>query len=202
MHTRESSGASTRESREPGTERSRQPTVTLIRVMPAKGGSSRLPGSAVIGGGVIGLSVARPRSPGRAGPSACIGPNHPGVGWWRRACVSALHSEGWPVFGSGLAEVVARRVSRRLCPRAPSLTGSLVVAFDRADAAHSEHHRGLSEQGHPVLHTLLCPAISNWLSPRRTAFWLRRSLPSTIGRWSVRAGGPFLSGSVCRWAAP
>src|ERR1700741_2927992 len=94
---------------------------------------------AVIGGGVIGLSVARRAA--QAGWSVRVHRTGDPGAWWVAAGMLAPHSEGWPgeerLLGLGLG-------SRKMWPDGvlgglpddvSTAPGSLVVAFDRADAA-------------------------------------------------------------------
>ena len=113
---------------------------------------------AVVGGGVIGLSVAR-----RAALDGWTVRVHrtedPGAGWVA-AGMLAPHSEGWPgeerLLGLGLASLKLWHGGflDGLSDDVISARGSLVVAFDRADA---EDLRTIGEwlagQGHPVTFT-------------------------------------------------
>ena len=76
---------------------------------------------AVVGGGVIGLSVARRAA--LDGWTVRVHRTDDHGAWWVAAGMLAPHSEGWPgeerllAIGPGVAEVVARRVSRRTARR-------------------------------------------------------------------------------------
>ncbi|MCH9703101.1 MAG: glycine oxidase ThiO [Actinomycetia bacterium] len=119
---------------------------------------------AVIGGGVIGLSVARRAA--REGLSVRVHrPSAPGAGGdhvepgasWVAGGMLAPHSEGWPgeerLLRLGLAslEMWHRGFLEGLPPLVVTARGSLVVAVDRADIADLKTvGEWLSAQGHPV----------------------------------------------------
>jgi glycine oxidase len=114
---------------------------------------------AVIGGGVIGLSVAR-----RAAQSGWTVRVHrsaqPGASWVAGGML-APHSEGWPgedrLLRLGLASLALWHGEGRgsfldgLPPEVVTARESLVVAVDRADAADLKTvGEWLAAQGHPV----------------------------------------------------
>lgn len=119
---------------------------------------------AVIGGGVIGLSVARRAAqeglsvrvhrPGGQAPGA--GQRELGASWVAGGML-APHSEGWPgeerLLRLGLAslEMWHRGFLDGLPAQVVTARGSLVVAVDRADVADLKTvGEWLSAQGHPV----------------------------------------------------
>ena len=122
---------------------------------------------AVIGGGVIGLSIARRaaqdglavrvhRPGGREGSDPGKGPGDPGASWVAGGML-APHSEGWPgeerLLRLGLAslELWNRGFLDGLPSEVVAARGSLVVAVDRADVADLKTvGQWLSDQGHPV----------------------------------------------------
>src|SRR6201994_4817209 len=121
--------------------------------MPSDSGSL-----AVIGGGVIGLSVARRAA--KAGWTVRVHRSGQPGAWWVAAGMLAPHSEGWPgeerLLGLRLAPLKLWDGDFLHGPPARVITarGSLVVAFDRADAADLKTIGGwLSGQGHPVSFT-------------------------------------------------
>ena len=113
---------------------------------------------AVIGGGVIGLSVAR-RAALDGWTVRVHRTNDPGAGWVA-AGMLAPHSEGWPgeerLLALGLASLKLWHGGflEGLPDSVIAAHGSLVVAFDRADAADLRTiGEWLSGQGHPVAFT-------------------------------------------------
>ncbi len=117
---------------------------------------------AVIGGGVIGLSVAR-RPRWTAGRCGCTGPADPGASWVAGGML-APHSEGWPgeerLLRLGLESLALWRETGPgsfldgLPDRVITARESLVVAVDRADAADLQTvGEWLAAQGHPVTET-------------------------------------------------
>ncbi len=133
--------------------------------MPAKGGRGCRPnlqgrptGSvAVIGGGVIGLSVARRAA--QAGWSVRVHrTGDPGASWVAGGML-APHSEGWPgeerLLRLGLESLRLWREGGfldGLPPEVITARESLVVAVDRADVADLRTVADwLSAQGHPVV---------------------------------------------------
>lgn len=117
-----------------------------------------MPGSlAVIGGGVIGLSVARRAA--QAGWSVRVHrTGEPGASWVA-AGMLAPHSEGWPgeerLLQLGLESLRLWHqsgFSDGLPPQVITARESLVVAVDRADVAELRTVADwLSAQGHPVV---------------------------------------------------
>lgn len=112
---------------------------------------------AVIGGGVIGLSVARRAA--QAGWSVRVHrTGEPGASWVA-AGMLAPHSEGWPgeerLLQLGLESLRLWHQSGfadGLPPQAITARESLVVAVDRADVAELRTVADwLSAQGHPVV---------------------------------------------------
>ncbi len=112
---------------------------------------------AVIGGGVIGLAVARRAA--QAGWSVRLHRNdHKGASWVAGGML-APHSEGWPgeerLLRLGLESLRLWREGGFLDGLPPDVVTareSLVVAVDRADAADLRTVAGwLSAQGHPVV---------------------------------------------------
>ncbi|MDA3639027.1 glycine oxidase ThiO [Mycobacterium xenopi] len=112
---------------------------------------------AVVGGGVIGLSVARRAA--QAGWSVRVHRSgEPGASWVA-AGMLAPHSEGWPgeerLLHLGLESLRLWHDSGfldGLAPQVITARESLVVAVDSADAAELRTVAGwLSAQGHPVV---------------------------------------------------
>lgn len=112
---------------------------------------------AVVGGGVIGLSVARRAA--QAGWSVRVhSSGEPGASWVA-AGMLAPHSEGWPgeerLLHLGLESLRLWHDSGfldGLAPQVITARESLVVAVDSADAAELRTVAGwLSAQGHPVV---------------------------------------------------
>ncbi|BBU24611.1 glycine oxidase ThiO [Mycobacterium xenopi] len=112
---------------------------------------------AVVGGGVIGLSVARRAA--QAGWSVRVHRSgEPGASWVA-AGMLAPHSEGWPgeerLLHLGLESLRLWHDSDfldGLAPQVITARESLVVAVDSADAAELRTVAGwLSAQGHPVV---------------------------------------------------
>lgn len=113
---------------------------------------------AVIGGGVIGLSVARRAA--QDGLAVRVHRNGDGGdrgASWVAGGMLAPHSEGWPgeerLLRLGLAslELWHRGFLEGLPPEVVTARGSLVVAVDRADIADLKTVGAwLSGQGHPV----------------------------------------------------
>src|SRR5690348_1942158 len=125
--------------------------------MPAKGGG-KVRSLAVIGGGVIGLSVAR-RAALDGWSVRVHRTDQPGA-WWVAGGMLAPHSEGWP----GEERLLRLGLESLALWHAGFLDGlpndvvtareSLVVAVDRADAADLRTvGEWLSAQGHPVTMT-------------------------------------------------
>ena len=113
----------------------------LIRIMPAKGAKTRPDAGmlAVIGGGVIGLSVARRAA--QAGWSVRVHRSgQPGASWVA-AGMLAPHSEGWPgeerllQLGLESLRLWHRRIHHGLPGQVITARESLAVAVDRADVA-------------------------------------------------------------------
>jgi glycine oxidase len=112
---------------------------------------------AVIGGGVIGLSVARRAA--RAGWSVRVHRTGERGASWVAAGMLAPHSEGWPgeerLLRIGLESLRLWREGGfldGLPPEVITARESLVVAVDQADAADLRTVAAwLSEQGHPVV---------------------------------------------------
>ena len=113
----------------------------LIRVMPAKGAEGCTDsGLAVIGGGVIGLSVARRAA--QAGWSVRVHRTGEHGASWVAGGMLAPHSEGWPgeerLLRLGLESLRLWREGGfldGLPPEVITARESLVVAVDRADVA-------------------------------------------------------------------
>jgi glycine oxidase len=111
---------------------------------------------AVIGGGVIGLSVARQAA--RAGWSVCVHRTGEHGASWVAGGMLAPHSEGWPgeerLLRLGLESLRLWREGGYLDGLPPELITareSLVVAVDQADVADLRTVADwLSLQGHPV----------------------------------------------------
>lgn len=112
---------------------------------------------AVVGGGVIGLSVARAAA--RAGWSVRVHRTGQAGASWVAAGMLAPHSEGWPgeerLLRLGLESLRLWReggFADGLPPEVITARESLVVAVDRADVADLRTVAGwLSAQGHPVI---------------------------------------------------
>lgn len=112
---------------------------------------------AVIGGGVIGLSVARRAA--QAGWSVRVHRSRERGASWVAGGMLAPHSEGWPgeekLLRLGLRSLRLWRDSGYLDGLGPQLitaSESLVVAVDQADIADLRSVAGwLSAQGHPVI---------------------------------------------------
>src|SRR4051794_14287968 len=128
--------------------------------MPAKGGTLTTTGSlAVIGGGVIGLSVARRAA--MDGWAVRVHRSDEYGASWVAGGMLAPHSEGWPgeerLLRLGLAslamwnQVGPGSYLDGLPERVVTARESLVVAVDRADAADLKTvGEWLATQGHPV----------------------------------------------------
>src|SRR3954451_11217568 len=127
--------------------------------MPAKGGGMVHGSLAVIGGGVIGLSVARRAA--LDGWTVRVHRSHERGASWVAGGMLAPHSEGWPgedeLLRLGLASLTMwNRVGTGsfldgLPPGVVTARESLVVAVDRADAADLKTvGQWLAAQGHPV----------------------------------------------------
>ena len=113
-----------------------------------------MPALAVIGGGVIGLSVARRAA--QDGWAVRVHRAESGASWVAGGML-APHSEGWPgeerLLRLGLASLELWRQGflEGLPPEVVTARESLVVAVDRADAADLKTvGEWLSAQGHPV----------------------------------------------------
>ncbi|CPR11645.1 glycine oxidase ThiO [Mycobacterium bohemicum DSM 44277] len=112
---------------------------------------------AVIGGGVIGLSVARRAA--QAGWAVRVHRTADRGASWVAGGMLAPHSEGWPgeerLLRLGLESLRLWREGGYmdgLPPEVITARESLVVAVDRADVADLRTVAGwLSEQGHPVV---------------------------------------------------
>jgi glycine oxidase len=122
--------------------------------MPAKGGGA-LGSLAVIGGGVIGLSVARRAALG--GWTVVVHRADSAGASWVAGGMLAPHSEGWPreerLLRLGLASLALWHgaYTDGLPDSVITARGSLVVAVDRADVADLATVGGwLASQGHPV----------------------------------------------------
>ena len=138
----------------------------MPRTMPAPARSL-----AVIGGGVIGLSVAR-RAALDGWSVRVHRTDDPGASWVAGGML-APHSEGWPGeerllrLGPGVPGAVARGFLDGLPAEVVTARESLVVAVDRADVADLRTvGEWLSAQGHPVIVDDLPPATSNRFWPR------------------------------------
>lgn len=138
--------------------------------MPAKGEEEKVSGSiAVIGGGVIGLAVARRAA--QDGWSVTVHRTQERGASWVAGGMLAPHSEGWP----GEADQLAIGLESLKLWHAGFLDGlpaevvtaheSLVVAVDRADVADLKTVANwLSEQGHPVTMTTAAREIEPLLA--------------------------------------
>ncbi len=138
--------------------------------MPAKGEGEKVSGSiAVIGGGVIGLAVARRAA--QDGWSVTVHRTQERGASWVAGGMLAPHSEGWP----GEADQLAIGLESLKLWHAGFLDGlpaevvtaheSLVVAVDRADVADLKTVANwLSEQGHPVTMTTAAREIEPLLA--------------------------------------
>lgn len=112
---------------------------------------------AVVGGGIIGLSVARRAA--QAGLSVTVHRRDDGGASWVAGGMLAPHSEGWPgeerLLRLGLESLRLWRDGGFLDGLDPQLVTareSLVVAVDRADVADLRTVADwLSQQGHPVV---------------------------------------------------
>jgi glycine oxidase len=112
---------------------------------------------AVIGGGVIGLAVARRAA--RAGWSVRVHRTGESGASWVAGGMLAPHSEGWPgeerLLRLGVESLRMWReggFTDGLPPQVITARESLVVAFDRADVADLRTVADwLSAQGHPVV---------------------------------------------------
>lgn len=115
---------------------------------------------AVIGGGVIGLSVARRAA--QAGLPVTVHRSADRGASWVAGGMLAPHSEGWPgeerLLRLGLESLRLWRegfldgLEDGLSPRVVTARESLVVAVDRADVADLRTVADwLSQQGHPVV---------------------------------------------------
>ncbi|MDY6996999.1 MAG: glycine oxidase ThiO [Actinomycetota bacterium] len=113
---------------------------------------------AVIGGGVIGLAVARRAA--QHGWDVRVHRSAERGASWVAGGMLAPHSEGWPgeerLLQIGLASLRLWHEGflDGLAPELVTARGSLVLAVDRADAADLQTvGRWLSDQGHPVTPT-------------------------------------------------
>jgi glycine oxidase len=123
--------------------------------MPAKGGDEMAPPLSVIGGGVIGLSVARRGA--LAGWSVTLHASVERGASWVAGGMIAPHSEGWPgeerLLQIGLESLRLWHTDflDGLPPEVVTARESLVVAVDRADVADLRTVADwLAAQGHPV----------------------------------------------------
>lgn len=135
----------------------------LIRVMPAKGATMPDSGGAgrhlaVIGGGVIGLAVARRAA--QDGWAVRVHRTPERGASWVAGGMLAPHSEGWPGeerllrLGLESLELWHRGFLDGLPPEVVTARQSLVVAVDRADVADlTTVGEWLTAQGHPVTPT-------------------------------------------------
>jgi glycine oxidase len=126
--------------------------------MPAKGGTVAKGSIAVVGGGVIGLSVARRAAMG--GWSVRVHRTDEQGASWVAGGMLAPHSEGWPgeerLLKIGLASLALWHDGflDGLPVGVVTARESLVVAVDRADAADLKTvGEWLAVQGHPVTPT-------------------------------------------------
>ncbi len=113
---------------------------------------------AVVGGGVIGLAVARRAAQDGWAVRLHRAPQR-GASWVAGGML-APHSEGWPgeerLLQIGLASLQLWHAGflEGLAPEVVTARGSLVVAVDRADVADLKTvGQWLSDQGHPVTPT-------------------------------------------------
>jgi len=153
---------------------------------------------AVIGGGVIGLSVARRAA--QAGWSVQLHRTGDRGASWVAGGMLAPHSEGWPgeerLLRLGLESLRLWREGGFLDGLPPGVVTareSLVVAVDQADVADLRTVADwLSTQGHPVIWSRP-PATSNpcWHKGYGTAFGRQPNWQWTTARSSTR----------CPWTA-
>jgi len=162
---------------------------------------------AVIGGGVIGLSVARRAA--RAGlPVTVHRSQEPGASWVAGGML-APHSEGWPgeerLLRLGLESLRLWREGflDGLDPAVVTARESLVVAVDRADVADLRTVADwLSQQGHPVVwesaardvEPLLAQGIRHGFRAPTELAVDNRAVVEALARDCERLG--------VRWAAP
>ncbi len=134
--------------------------------------SSGRPGSlAVVGGGVIGLSVARRAA--QAGWSVRVHRTGEHGASWVAAGMLAPHSEGWPgeegLLRLGLESLRLWHEGGfldGLPPQVVTARESLVVALDRADVADLRTVADwLSAQGHPVIWESAARDVEPLLAP-------------------------------------
>ena len=125
----------------------------LIRVMPAKGEGMPNGSLAVVGGGVIGLAVARRAA--LDGWSVRVHRTDERGASWVAGGMLAPHSEGWPgeerLLRLGLASLALWHGGFLDGLPADVVTAreSLVVAVDRADAADLQDGRGVAGRAGP-----------------------------------------------------
>lgn len=163
---------------------------------------------AVVGGGVIGLSVARRAA--RAGWSVVVHhTGEPGASWVAGGML-APHSEGWPgeerLLRLGLDSLRLWReggFTDGWPPEVITARESLVVAVDRADAADLRTVADwLSRQGHPVVwepaardvEPLLAQGIRHGFRAPTELAVDNRAVLDALGRDCERLG--------VRWAGP
>ena len=162
---------------------------------------------AVIGGGVIGLSVARRAA--RAGLPVTVHRRRDRGASWVAGGMLAPHSEGWPgeerLLRLGLESLRLWREGflDGLDPALVTARESLVVAVDRADVADLRTVADwLSEQGHPVVwesaardvEPLLAPGIRHGFRAPTELAVDNRAVLDALAADCERLG--------VRWAAP
>lgn len=162
---------------------------------------------AVVGGGVIGLSVARRAA--QAGLSVTVHRSADRGASWVAGGMLAPHSEGWPgeerLLRLGLESLRLWREGflDGLDPQLVTARESLVVAVDRADVADVRTVADwLSQQGHPVVwesaardvEPLLAQGIRHGFRAPTELAVDNRAVLDALGRHCDRLG--------VRWAAP
>lgn len=170
-------------------------------------GDHTAPSLAVIGGGVIGLAVAR-----RAALDGWAVRVHrtdtPGASWVGGGML-APHSEGWPgeeqLLQIGLAslQMWRDRFLDGLPPEVVTARESLVVAVDRADAADlATTGQWLAGQGHPVTMTRAARDVEPLLAQGIRHGFIAESELAVDNRLLVSALAAHCERLGVRWAGP
>jgi glycine oxidase len=165
----------------------------------------------VVGGGVIGLSVARRAA--QDGWSVCVHrTGQPGASWVAGGML-APHSEGWPgeeeLLSIGLESLALWRADGPgryldgLPPEVVTAHESLVVAVDRADAADLRTvGEWLAGQGHPVTPTTSARDVEPLLAQGIRHGFLATTELAVDNRAVVAALAAHCERLGVRWADP
>ncbi len=194
-------------------------TVThLIRVMPAKEAKGKPVNSAgsgelaVIGGGVIGLAVARRVAQAGLAVRVHRRTADRGTGWVAGGMI-APHSEAWPgeeqLLRIGLESLALWNAQGPgsfldgLPPEVVTARGSLVVAMDRADVAdlHTVAEL-LKAEGHPVAVTTTAREVEPLLAQGIRHGFLAADELAIDNRGLIEALEEHCSALGVRWAGP